>query len=268
LFDALKNAVSKKERSFSSLESNYSKYAFGTCFSDAKKAMNQLGQIADIKKLFRNLVEDQESLKEVVDKVKAIEEFANTRLEKYKEIRTFVTNNNDNFKLLGEEDLEKVRKINSFFILEDPSTAFRHIVKGYDELEAAIKTKIDELKEKAVATYETVFKELEAEAEKRKVSNSVYAEKEYTINGIKNLTSLSGLKNKFLEAANFKANELEKIIKATPVAKGDKAAESATYYVTKGVSTITTEKELDEYLLKLRREMLQLLKEKKNIIIK
>lgn len=268
LFDALKHTLSKKERVFSELESTYKSYAFGACFTEAKKDMNQLGQIADLKKLFRNLVDNQESLKEVVDRVKAIEEFATNRLHKYTEIRTFVSTNNDNFKLLGEEDLEKVRKINSFFKLEDPRTAFRHIVKGYDELQAAIKAKIDELKEKAVATYEAVFKELEAEAEKRKVSNKVYAEKEYTINGIKNLTSLSGLKNKFLEAANFKANELEKIIKATPVADGDKAAEASTYYVTKGVSTITTEKELDEYLLKLRREMLQLLKADKNIIIK
>jgi hypothetical protein len=268
LFDALKNALSKKERSFSGLESSYSKFAFGSCFTAAKKAMNQLGQIADVKKLFRNLVEDQESLKEVVDKVKAIEEFAHTRLEKYKEIRTFASNNNDNFKLLTDEDLEKVKKINNFFTLEDPRTAFRHIVKGYEELKAAIKAKIDELKEKAVATYEAVFKELEDEAEKRKVSNSVYAQKEYTINGIKNLTSLSGLKNKFLEAANFKANELEKIIRATPVAAGEPAAKSATYYVTKGISTITTENELDAYLLKLRREMLQLLKADKNIIIK
>ena len=78
----------------------------------------------------------------------------------------------------------------------------------------------------------------------------------------------TGLKNKYLEAGNFKAKELEKIIKATPVAAGSKAAESSIYYVTQGTSTITNEKELEEYLLKLRREMLQLLRDDKNIIIK
>lgn len=268
LFDALKDNLSKKERVFSDLESLYKKYAFSNCFSEAKKAMSQLVLIADLKKLFRAISEDQELLKELVDTVKAIEEFAANRLPKYNEIRTFVSLNNDNFKLLAEADLDKVKKVNHFFTLEDPRIEFRHIVKAYDELENAITSKIKDLKDKTVKAYEAVFKELEDEATKRKVPHSVLSDKDYTINGIKNLTSLSGLKNKFLEVGNFKATELEKIIKATPVAKGDRAAESATYYVTKGISTITTEQELEEYLLKLRREMLQLLKDKKNIIIK
>jgi hypothetical protein len=204
----------------------------------------------------------------LADTTKAIEAFALSSLTKYTEIKSFVNLNNDNFKLLLDDDLEKVRKINQFFTSKDPRKEFRHIVKAFDELENAISSKILEFKDKAVQEYEAVFKELEVEATKRKVAKSVYSDKEYTINGIKNLTSLSGLKNKFLEATNFKAKELEKIIKATPVAAGDRAAESATYYVTKGISTITTEKELDQYLLKLRREMLQLLKDKKNIIIK
>ncbi|WP_405291007.1 BREX system P-loop protein BrxC [Algibacter sp. Ld11] len=268
LFDTLQHILTKREQNFSSLESNYSKYAFGACFTKVKKELNQFIHIADLKKLFRSITEDQEQLKELVDNAKAIEDFAANRLTKYTEIKSFVSVNNDNFKLLAEDDLEKVKKINHFFTLEDPRTAFRHIVKAHEELENAITSKIKELKDKTVKAYEAVFKELEDEAGKRKVAKNVYSDKEYTLGGIKNLTSLSGLKNKFLEVTNFKASELEKIIKATPVAKGDKAAESATYYVTKGISTITTEQELDAYLLKLRREMLQLLNDKKNIIIK
>ena len=268
LFDTLQHHFSKKEANVSILESNFSKYAFGTCFTELKKVLNQCTHIADLKKLFRTIVEDQEQLKELVDKVKAIEEFATNRLTKFIEIKTFVNVNNDNFKLLSEDDLDKVKKINRFFTLEDPRKEFRHIVKAYDELKDAISAKIEDLKDKAVKAYEAVFNELEVEATKRKVSKTIYSDKDYTINGIKDLTSLSGLKNKFLEAANFKAAELEKIIKATPVAAGSKVAESSIYYVTKGISTITTEKELEEYLLKLRREMLKLLKDKKNIIIK
>ncbi len=268
LFDALKNSLSQKENAFSDLESKYKMYAFSACFTKAKKETSQVSTIADLKKLFRAVTEDQEQLKETVDNVKAIEDFAVNRLEKYNEIRSFVNINNDNFKLLSETDLEKVKKVNHFFTLEDPRKEFRHIVKAFDELADALTSKISEMKDKALQAYEAVFKELEDEAVKRKVAVTVYSDKEYTLNGIKNLTSLSGLKNKYLEASDFRGRELEKIIKATPVAAGDKAAESAIYYVTKGVATITTEKDLEEYLLKLRREMLQLLKEKKNIIIK
>ncbi len=268
LFDTLQHILTKREQNFSSLESNYSKYAFGACFTKVKKELNQLIHIADLKKLFRIITEDQEQLKELVDNAKAMEEFAANGLTKYTEIKSFVSVNNDNFKLLAEDDLEKVKKINHFFTLEDPRTAFRHIVKAHEELENAITSKIKELKDKTVKAYEAVFKELEDEAGKRKVAKNVYSDKEYTLGGIKNLTSLSGLKNKYLEVGNFKATELEKIIKATPVAEGSKVAESSIYYVAKGISTITTELELEAYLLKLRREMLQLLNDKKNIIIK
>ncbi|WP_418637403.1 BREX system P-loop protein BrxC [Winogradskyella sp.] len=268
LFDTLQQILTKNEQSFSSLESQYKKYAFGNCFSQVKREINQLTHITDLKKLFRNLIEDQEQLKALVDNAKEIEDFAINRLAKYTEIKTFVSVNNDNFRLLEAQDLEKVKKVNHFFTLEDPRKEFRHIVKAYEELDHAISSKTKDIKDKAVKAYEAVFKELETEADKRKVAHTIYSDKEYTLNGIKNLSSLSGLKNKFLEVTNFKENELEKIIKATPVAAGDKAAESATYYVTKGISTITTEQELEEYLLKLRREMLQLLNDQKNIIIK
>jgi len=268
LFETLKDRLSKKERLFSELESLYKKYTFGSCFSKAKSEMSQLAHIADPKKLFRTINEDQEQLKELIDNVKAIEEFAINRVSKYNEIKTFVSVNNDNFKLLTQDDLEKVEKVNHFFTLEDPRKEFRHIVKAFEELQDAIKSKIKELKDKTVAAYEAVFTELEDEAVKRNVTENVTADKEYTLNAIKNLTSLAGLKNKFLEVSNFKASELEKIIKATPVKAGSQAAESSIYYAAKGTAIITTEEELETYLSKLRREMLQLLKENKNIIIK
>ncbi|MCD8415973.1 BREX system P-loop protein BrxC [Tenacibaculum dicentrarchi] len=269
LFDTLKNDLSKKEASFSDLESHYKNEAFSTCFSKVKKEMNQFGVIADLKKLFHSITEDQEELKELVDTAKGIVAFvSDSTLDKYKEIKSFVAVNNHDFRLLSEEDKSKVKKINNFFTLEDPRKEFRHIVKAYDELETAITSKIKELKDKTITVYNTSFNELEEEVLKRNVAPSILSYKEDTLKDIKNLTSLSGLKNKFLEVSDFKSKKLETIIKATPVAEGDKVAESSIYYVTKGVSTITTEKELEEYLLKLRREMLQLLSDKKNIIIK
>ena len=67
--------------------------------------------------------------------------------------------------------------------------------------------------------------------------------------------------------SNFKANELEKIVNATVSEVGEEKPPSP-YYVTKGASLITNENEMEVYLLKLRREMLQLLKNNKTIIIK
>ena len=267
LFDSLKAALSKQEEKYSNLESKYRAYSFAQVFTDAKQIIYQYHQITDLNRLFSNIINDQEVIKEKVDNGKAVDDFAKQRLDKYNEIRFFARENNDNFKLLESEDKEKVKKINAFFDAVDPRKEFRHIVKAYEEIKEAISSRVDELKKQAVEAYEKIFEELEGEASRRKVSDDVYADKEYTINGIKNISSLSALKNKFLEASNFKSDQLQKIIEATPTS-GGAAAESSIYYVTQGASTITNEQELEEYLLKLRREMLQLLKNNKNIIIK
>lgn len=267
LFDALKAALTKHEEKYADLESKYRNYAFAQVFTDAKKIIFQYHQITDLNRLFNNIIDDQEVIKEKLDTGKAVNDFAVQRLDKYNEIKSFSRENNDNFKLLESDDKEKVKKINNFFEAIDPRKEFRHIVKAYDEIKEAISSRVADLRDKTVETYQKIFEELAEEASKRKVDEKTYADKEYTINGIKNLTSLSGLKTKFLEASNFKSEQLQKIIEATS-APGETAAESSIYYTSRAASTITTEQELEEYLLKLRREMLQLLKDNKNIIIK
>ena len=119
-----------------------------------------------------------------------------------------------------------------------------------------------------VKEYENAFVELEAEASKRKVAEEKYTQKEYKLEEIKNTTSLEGLKNKKLSVQNFKTDQLEKIITATPVQEGKKEVAPVSYRVTAAASVINTEKEMEAYLAKIRREMLAILNENKTIIIK
>ncbi|GGF79099.1 BREX system P-loop protein BrxC [Wenyingzhuangia marina] len=268
LYDDLIAALRIQEKRNTNLYSKYAKYPFSNIFSKVNSTLQQWVHITDLKKLFKNIIEEQTLLKEQMDQAKSIEEFAQSKIAKYIDIQHFVRENNENFKLLTNEEIEKVKKINHFFILEDPRKEFRHIVKAAEELKAALEQRAQELQKQTIDAYQELFKELHSEAEKRKVSTQHYAEEEYILKGIQNTTSLGALKNKYLEANNFKSTELKKIVQATPVAVGDKVAETENYYVSKGASVITNEKELEAYLLKLRREMLQLLQKNKNIIIK
>jgi hypothetical protein len=163
--------------------------------------------------------------------------------------------------------LEKVQKINDFLKLDDPRKEFRHVKKAYDEVKQALNDHLVALKKEVKALYEAAFKELEQEADKRKVSKDKYADKEYTIRGIDNISSLASLQNKQLRVDEFKGGELKKIIAATTSGTGG-ASEPETYYVTKGATTISNIEELEAYLEKVRKEMTQLIIDKKTIILK
>ncbi|MFB9056534.1 BREX system P-loop protein BrxC [Mariniflexile ostreae] len=269
LYEDLIHALDKKLRTQQSLERTYyGKYPFGNCFQASVKQLNEWIQTRDLKKLFDRFIEDQNTSKELFDLTKGIEDFALRVLSDIQEINAFMRDNNDNFKMLPADVMDKVKKINDFLALEDPRKEFRHIKKAFDEVKQALIDHLEALKKEVKNLYAEVFKELEKEAKLRKVSETKYADKKYTLDGIDAITSLATLKNKQLSVADFKARELQKIIEATPAKDGNKAAESASYYVTKGATTISTMEELEAYLEKVRKEMTQLLIDKKTIILK
>lgn len=268
LYEDLIAALERKLQDQQSLEKTYyGKYPFGNCFQESAKQLLDWTQTRDLKKLFNRFVEDQDASKELFDLTKGIEDFAARALKDIQEITRFMRDNNENFKMLSADVLEKVKKINDFLKQEDPRKEFRHVKKAYDEVKQALNDHLVALKKDVKALYTDAFKELEQEATKRNVSKDKYADKDYIINGIDHITSLAALQNKQLRVDEFKNAELKKIIAATESGSGG-AKESETYYVTRGATTISTTEELEAYLEKVRKEMTQLLIEKKTIILK
>ncbi len=269
LFEDLIAALSRKLTKHQELETTYyGKYNFGNCFQKGVKQLTDWVQTRDLKKLFTYFIEDQEASKELFDLTKGMEDFAARSLKDVIEIHAFMRDNNDNFKTLPKETLEKVKSINAFLDLEDPRREFRHIKKAYDEVKKALNDHLVQLKKDVKALYEKAFKELEAEATKRKVDKSKYTDRDYTLGGIDNISSLAALRNKELSVTQFKDAELEKIIAATVTANGQVVSEPQAYYVTRGATTISTKEELDAYLEKVRKDMTKLIIENKTIILK
>ena len=269
LYEDLIAALNKKLVKHQGLETTYfGKYPFGNCFKEGVKQLAEWIQIRDLKKLFNTFTEYQDIAKELFDRTKGMEDFAARSLNDVIEIHGFMRDNNENFKTLTAEPLEKVKSINAFLALEDPRREFRHVKKVYDEVKKALNDQLVELKKVVKVLYEDAFKELEIEATKREVSKDTYADKEYTLNGINNLSSLESLRNRQLSVDHFKDAELEKIIAATVTASGQVVSEPQAYYVTKGATTISTTEELEVYLEKVRKEMTKLIIENKTIILK
>lgn len=269
LFEDLIAALNKKLQHHQDLEKEYyGKYPFANCFQKGAQQLWSWIQTRDLKKLFKIFIEEKEESKELFDLTKSMEDFAQNSVDHIDEFKIFVRENNENFKMLREEDLDKVKAINKFLELEDPRRELRHVKKAYDEVKQALKDHVVDLKQNVKELYLVVFTELETEAAKRKVSEENYSNKEYFMNGLDAISSLAALKNKQLSASDFKSRELQKIIEATPSSGGSGASESASYYVTKAATTISTEEEMNTYLEKVRKDMLSLLKENKTIILK
>lgn len=269
LYDDLIAALTRKRDKHEDWQQAYHTYPFGTCFQEGVKQLSEWINTRDLKKLFDRFVEAQETSKNLFDQTKGMEDFANKALKDFMAISTFMRDNNDNFKTVSDAAvLDKAKSINEFLNLEDPRSQFRHIKKAFDEVKKALNDYLLKLKEEVKSLYLDVFSELEKEAQLRKVDAATYADKDYTLKTIEKIDSLATLQNRKLSVQEFKSNELQKIIAATPTKEGNKAAEPASYYVTKGATTISTEAEMNDYLDKVRKEMTALLKANKTIILK
>lgn len=268
-FNLLQAALERMRDRYLPLDRDYhGRYPFGNCFQLAVQQISLWMSIRDPKKLFSDLIDGQLNYKELFDTAKGIDDFASRGLRDYDSLKDFYSNNKENFKELSAENQQKAAEIDAFLRLEDPRKEFRHARKAKEELDQALKTLITNLKVTVEKIYRDIYVELEAEADKRGVGHSTFADKEYTLTGIQRNNSINRLKSTALNAQNFKASELKIIIAATATPAGGLANEPETYYVSTKASTISTEAELDAYLQEVRKEMLALLNNNKTIILK
>ena len=269
MFETLSNVLSAKMRRIQPFEADYfGKYPFGGSFQKSIQQLSTWTTIRDPKRLFQDFIESKDFAKELFDIEKGIEDFINNNFKDYATLTLFCENNKENFKEFSAENQAKAKIITDFLLLEDPRKDFRHAKKAYEELSQALKDLTTELKKEVKSIYISIFDELELEAIKLNVNNSVFENRDTVLNAIDTINSISQLKNKKLSASNFKSDQLEKIVAAIPVPPGGSGSTSAPYHITKGVSTISNEAEMENFLQKLKADMLKLLNDNKTIILK
>jgi hypothetical protein len=269
MFEILSIALSVKMQRIKPFEADYfGKYPFGICFQRSIQQLTTWTTIRDPKRLFLDICGSKDFAKELFDIEKGIEDFINNNFKDYSTLSSFCENNKENFKEFSSENQTKAKIITDFLLLEDPRKDFRHAKKAYEELSQALKDLTVELKKEVKSIYDLIFNELEQEAIKLNVSAVVFENRDSTLNAIDSISSIAQLKNKKLSASNVKSDQLEKIIAAIPVPPGGTSVTSAPYHISKGVSTISNETEMEDFLQKVKSDMLKLLKENKTIILK
>jgi len=275
LFDQIVANLEKVNAKYKDLESEYyGKYPFGNHFHDLFNKLDTWIKMRDPKRLYKTLHEDQDDAKLLFDKCKSLTDFISRTLDQYKAIKRFVNDNKENFRSLEPTDQEKADRIISFFENDDPTKEFRHIKKAFDELKLALNDLLNSLKEKVIAAYEKAFKEIEEEAKKLKITEAhVYADKNYTLNKIGKINSITSLQLELKNVEDFRREEISKLYdyahKYSEKDKGaSKVGEPEEFYITRIATTIQNEEELNAYIEKVKKQMLELLKNNKTIIIK
>jgi hypothetical protein len=275
LADILKAELEKIYASYERDEDTfYGSYPFGTVFHQIRRKLEDAKGARDPKSLFKRLADSKEDLKNTFDLAKGMADIMSRAKSDYDAIREFHQHNQENIRELNPDAMEKSEKIEAFLRSEDPRLELRHIIKAYKELKEEIKDWIAQIRNEVLDLYGKIFDELEAEANNLNVTESaVYADREKTLGIIKKLPSITQLKLHKSQAASFKSEELGKLLhfasqKQTASGQGIKVNEPEDYYITNVKATISNEAELEDYLVRVKKDMTALLHANKTIIIK
>lgn len=261
------------------LEIYYGKYPFGTHLHRYDELLKGWLQERDMRKLFSSLQTEKDKAKLIHDAAKATQDFINRMLPEYDKMRQFVQDNQANFSLLTADNTAKSEELVAYLQNDTPQTEFRHKRKLMDELNKAIRDFISELQQRTSKRYNEIFDELETEADQRKVDRlTALPDRETKLQQIKKSHLISELQLLEANAAGFKSDLIQVILKrqgeaAAAKAKKDGktdiiAAEPVEFYISRVKASITNEQELEEFLGKLKTDMLKLLQDNKTIIIK
>jgi len=248
-------------------------YPFGQAFHDLRKLLARWLAVRDPKVLFEQLANDKQSAKRLFDDAKGMADFANRAKKDFDAIKAFMDLNRENFLELGASDQEKADSIADMLSSIDPRSNFRHAHKAYEELKKALREYLGELKDEVKKIYDSIFDNLEQELEKRHIAEKHMLADRNTYHGkISSQKSIAQLKNMQLDAVNFKSDQLQILLqyqaKKQEDETGTKVGEPEVLYLSKIVSTISNEAEMDAYLDKARSEIKRLLANQKTIIIK
>lgn len=251
------------------------KYTFATTLSNWTEKLTKLKDTRDPVTFFTSLSEEKENLKTESDYAKKMSDFVERMLTEYQKIKAFAESNKENFILLdSEEDREKGKTILAYLNQNDPVTEFRHMKKRYDELKSSIGSLVEKLRKEVAEIYSGIFDELEQKIieeglENHKIS---FISRESIIEAIEKETNLNNLRLKLSQAEEFRTNQIKIIIDFSneiKKAKGEQVAEARNYYIKKGKkSELRTEKDVEEYVTQVKKEMIEMIKQKKIIIIK
>lgn len=282
LFDELVKKLGQKKNHWQDIATQVRSYPFAEPIEQLAKKLDELREIRDPKRLFQKLNNDKEELKKLSDQCKEIEDFVKMHLGTYVEIVNFSNTENDNLQNMPQEEQEKVKMLREYTTKADPyGQNFRIAKKVYQELKSLINEQIKTFKEQTENRYTKLFDELKSIAAENKVEYSVFANPEYTINRKTKHHTISQFKLELASADNFFDEEREKILEAanrkqqeeqkskdSDKGKSYETKEMISYKIKTPNKVLATQADVDNYIERIRQDLIKIINDNKTVIIK
>ncbi len=268
--EAENSALNKQLREYRTLSRKLSSCPFVEKIDEAVTLMEEWLKIRVPKNFFETITAARDSAGELFDHCMNIKTFASEQYDKYVEVINFINNNQDNFAFLPAEQRETVENIKAVKGDKEPWERLPSYIKLKRNLESGLQTCKADLIENIKRNLGNLFDELEEYAKSVGVADDKYANREETIARRINTTNFHALKAN-AEVTTFRVDQMNRINAAIPTV----AAESVTPYRRRKAITLhthttipmRTEEEVDAYLERLKKEIMEFIRNDNDVII-
>lgn len=245
----------------------YEGYPFTITLKNFLKRLTEIKEIKSNDKLIQKLLENSSSLQTERDAFADLKDFIDNNFSSYNEIRNFVSAEKSNLEKLGETYEERVKEINVYLNNEtQPALDFPTYRKMYKDLKKAQEALLDQYRQHAIAAYNEIFDELEAEIKKTNLSPNSIPERDYIINRLQKSKDLNFLDLELYKKDDFRLNNLKTIADAVikiQVAEGGgdeqkygSKLETINLSSTFAGKTISSAEEVDQLVEKLKNKLM------------
>ena len=246
------------------LKDEYEAYPFASHLKSFHKTLAEIYNARNPEHAVEQVMVQKDHLKTARDTYMYVEEFIEHNFKAYEQIVNFVDANKNNFASLDEtlvvrsEELFQYLKTN-----HEPWDKFPQMKKAFKELNDAIKTRLTNLKTDVVKLYETIFDEIAVRQKELRIdAANLTTNAEYYLQKINKEDQIAQLEIYELKANEFRAENFKKLEDHKAQAEAKKSGK--TYVTSIDVSvaaempptTIENEKQLDEYLKKLKAKLM------------
>ncbi len=266
------------------LRNKVAKYPF---VADVDKILEFFKNWKDIREqesFFETVIAQQIDAKNLFDLCNQILEFSNNQLDSYRDILQFVSSNQSNFELLGDEAKEDIDELKAIISDAEVFNHFQDYRRLMKALKARLATRRDEMLQQVRNAYEQLYDQIGTIAADKQVETSFLPDLENELSKIKSSAmSLYQLRDKIDTSdlyTNYVKHINEEVAKReTPPQPGpgpepgpSKKTAPKPINVIKLNTAITiplkTEQDVDLYLAALKEQLMQHINNNEEILIK
>lgn len=230
--------------------------------------MDSWSSIRDHAKFFETIVADRDKAIKLMDGCKNINMFKNDHIDNYRMLFEFIDSNKTNFDFLPDQQRDAANALMKIQTDEAPWEHFQSYIKMLRPLQRELDNCRKELVQKVTDAYTKVFAELDAYAKQQKVEPAEYDDHEQTLRQKSSSRNFYALK----DAADTTDFFTKMINVINTIAQGRGAGEKIIKLVRLNTRTGTenplcNEQDIDNYLSRLREQLVKLLGDNDGIIV-